>query len=198
MDGKNSELWQNIRQKSMEFRLKEDDPYLVDKAATHFIQCLKRLMEIAEEEKQYIKPAPIIEKEKLGLKQQFLDSDSSDSKYSNEDRNDKDHLLVGEEAILRSMKKLKNANKIVQRNEMINKDSNTSHIVHYFNEINKKMIVPKGLGMIHRKNPLNEINLKEQPLTDDYADAFSNALGRAKFIDSIALNYTQLNDEKAI
>jgi hypothetical protein len=50
------------------------------------------------------------------LKQQFLESDSSDSKYSNEDRDDKDHLLVGEEAILRSMKKLKNANKIKQKN----------------------------------------------------------------------------------
>lgn len=35
---------------------------------------------------------------------------------------------------------------------MIGKDSNTSHLVHYFNEINTKMIVPKGLGMIHRKS----------------------------------------------
>lgn len=87
------------------------------------------------------------------MKQQFLESDSSDSKYSNEDRDDKDHLLVGEEAILRSMKKLKNANKIKQKNELIGKDNNTSHIVHYFNEINNKMMVPKGLGMIHRKNP---------------------------------------------
>jgi hypothetical protein len=81
---------------------------------------------------------------------------------------------------------------------LIGKDNNTSHIVHYFNEINNKMMVPKGLGMIHRKNPTSQINLQEQPLTDEYADAFSNAVGRAKFVDSIALNYTQLNDEKAI
>lgn len=60
------------------------------------------------------------------------------------------------------------------------------------------MMVPKGLGMIKRKNPVNQINLKEQPLHDEYADAFSNAVGRAKFVDSIALNYTQLNDDKAI
>lgn len=73
---------------------------------------------------------------------------------------------------------------------MIGKDSNTSHLVHYFNEINTKMIVPKGLGMIHRKSNETQINLKEQPLTDAYADAFSNAIGRAKFVDSIALNYT--------
>lgn len=62
--------------------------------------------------------------------------------------------------------------------------------MHYFNEINNKMMVPKGLGMIKRKNPVNQINLKEQPLLNEYADAFSNAVGRAKFVDSIALNYT--------
>jgi|LakMenE01Jun11ns_1017448.scaffolds.fasta_scaffold5697116_1 hypothetical protein len=50
MDGKNSELWQNIRRKSSEFR-PEDDPYLFDKAASYFIQCLKRLLLITEEEK---------------------------------------------------------------------------------------------------------------------------------------------------
>lgn len=59
-------------------------------------------------------------------------------------------------------------------------------------------MVPKGLGMIKRKNPVNSINLKEQPLKDEYADAFSNAVGRAKFVEHIALNYTQLTDEKAI
>lgn len=88
------------------------------------------------------------------------------------------------------MKKLKNANKIVQKNELIKKGENTSHIVHYFNEINSKMVVPKSLGMVHRKNPTNQINLREQPLQDEYADAFSNAVGKAKFVDHLALNYT--------
>ena len=76
-------------------------------------------MEIAEEERFYIKEIPTVDKMKLFLKQQFHESDSSDSKYSNEDREDKDHLLFGEEALIRSMKKLKNANKIVQKNDLI-------------------------------------------------------------------------------
>ena len=76
-------------------------------------------MEIAEEERFYIKEIPNVDKMKLFLKQQFHESDSSDSKYSNEDREDKDHLLFGEEALIRSMKKLKNANKIVQKNDLI-------------------------------------------------------------------------------
>ena len=80
---------------------------------------MKRLLEIAEEERFYIKEIPNVDKMKLFLKQQFHESDSSDSKYSNEDREDKDHLLFGEEALIRSMKKLKNANKIVQKNDLI-------------------------------------------------------------------------------
>lgn len=71
------------------------------------------MIEIAEEERNYIKETPIVSKMKLFLKKQFHESDSSDSKYSNEDREDKDHLLIGEEALIRSMKKLKNANKII-------------------------------------------------------------------------------------
>ena len=71
-------------------------------------------------------------------------------------------------------------------------------MVQYFNEINNKSIIPRALGMIHRKGAVQEINLKEQPLRDGYADAFSNAVGRAKFVDSICLNFTNLTDDKAI
>ena len=56
------------------------------------------------------------------------------------------------------------------------------------------MIVPKSLGMVHRKSKITKINLKEQPLKEEYAAAFSNAVGRAKFVDSILLNATNLTD----
>ena len=77
----------------------------------------------------------------MHLKQIFHESDSSDSKYSAEDRIDRDHLLYGEEALMRSMKKLKIAHKIKQKNELVGKDKSTSHIVEYFNEINKNVIL---------------------------------------------------------
>ena len=48
-------------------------------------------MQLAEEEEPLLKPREQF-KEKNKLKQKFLESDSSDSKYSNEDREDKDHL----------------------------------------------------------------------------------------------------------
>ena len=39
-------------------------------------------------------------------------SDSGESKYSNEDKDQKDHLAKSEPAILNAMRKYKNANKI--------------------------------------------------------------------------------------
>ena len=59
------------------------------------------------------------------------------------------------------MKKLKHANKIVQKNQLLGKDKNTSHVVSYYNEINKKMIAPRALGMVHRKSNVTQINLKQ-------------------------------------
>ena len=71
------------------------------------------MLDIADEEAPFVKEKTGAEKLKNKLKHKFLESDSSDSKYSNEDRQEKDHLMTGEEALLRSMKKLRNANKIV-------------------------------------------------------------------------------------
>ena len=44
---------------------------------------------------------------------EMYQSDSGESKYSNEDKEDKDHLAVGEEALLNAMAKYKNADKII-------------------------------------------------------------------------------------
>ena len=45
-------------------------------------------------------------------------SDSGESKYSNEDIEEKDHLLQDEKALLNAMKKFKNAEKIKQINQV--------------------------------------------------------------------------------
>jgi hypothetical protein len=55
-------------------------------AENYFIHSLKRLLEIAEEEAPFLKDKTASVKEKNRLKHKFLESDSSDSKYSNEDR----------------------------------------------------------------------------------------------------------------
>jgi Leucine-rich repeat (LRR) protein len=52
--------------------------------------------------------------------------------------------------------------------------------------------------MVHRKSVINQINLRQQPLKGDYANAFSKALPRAKFVDSVVLNGTNLSDSAAI
>ena len=57
------------------------------------------------------------------------------------------------------MTKYKNAVKIKQINEMQGKDEITSHIVNYFNQVNEKGAMPKGLGMIHRKDDVDQIKV---------------------------------------
>ena len=86
-------------------------------------------------------------------------SDSGESKYSNEDREQKDHFAQSEPAILNAMRKYKNATKIKQINQMQGIDNKTSHLVNYLDQVNKKGLPPKGLGMIHRRGETDEIRL---------------------------------------
>ena len=126
----------------------------------------------------------------------ILESDSSDSKYSNEDREDKDHLLHGEAAIMRAMDKLKNASRIVEKNEIIKKSANTSHLVAYFDLVNRQSLIPKPLGMVHRKIPAHIIDVHDQVFAN--ACPFANALNRAKYVNFLNLRNTSLKDEQAI
>lgn len=63
---------------------------------------------------------------------EIYQSSSGESKYSNEDRDLKDHLAIGEEALQNTIKKYKHADKIVQLNEVTGKDDSTSHLVKYY------------------------------------------------------------------
>jgi len=173
-----------------------------DEAVDYYVDKLKCLLDLVHEE-YHAKNIGMDRSfhnsmHKMHAEPDVYTSDSSDSKYSAEDREDKDHILTGYPAIERSMKKLKNANKIVQMNEVTGMDDKTSHVVAYFNEINKKSIIPKSLGMVRRKDKFNQIDMRSYALRDEYADAFSEAIGRAKYVDKLILNNVGLNDEKAI
>ena len=85
-------------------------------------------------------------------------SSSGESKYSNEDIDQKDHLSVGESTLVNAMKKYKNADKIVQMNAIEGNDDLSSHLVYYYQEMNNKGHIPKGFGMIHRNNKPNEMD----------------------------------------
>ena len=52
----------------------------------------------------------------MSLEPEIYKSDSGESKYSNEDKDEKDHLAEYEPALLNAMRKYKNANKIKQIN----------------------------------------------------------------------------------
>ena len=85
-------------------------------------------------------------------------SSSGESKYSNDDVDQKDHLATGEAALDNSIKKYRNADKIMQLNEIQGKYEQTSHLVHYLHEMNQKGQIPKAYGMVHRKNLPTEMD----------------------------------------
>ena len=121
----------------------------------------------------FVNVAKKAKKIKLNLKEVMYDSSSGESKYSNEDREMKDHLLTGEEALLNSLKKNKNASKIVQINKVNGNDEKTSHLVHYYNAMNEQAQIPKSFGMVHRKSKVDQINFSETKLSNPHAEVIA-------------------------
>ena len=126
---------------------------------------------------------------------QMYQSSSGESKYSNEDREQKDHLAIDEVALNNSIKKYKNADKIVQINEAKKQDDLTSHLVKYYQHIDAKGIIPKSFGMVHRKNKPNELNAGAVMIDDDHAEAIAKSLNRARYINKLLLRNVGLRDD---
>ena len=125
---------------------------------------------------------------------EIYQSDSGSSQYSNEDRQEKDHMAIGEDALLNSMMKYKNADKIIQLNEVNDRPHVTSHLVHYMHEMNRNGHVPKGFGFVHRKHDFHEIDGSNIQLSDAHAGAIAGSLDRAKYVNKLILRNTGLND----
>ena len=130
---------------------------------------------------------------------EMYQSSSGESKYSNEDRMDKDHLATQEQALLNAMRKYKHADRIAQLNEVKGKDEQTSHLVKYYQQMNHNGHVPKSFGMVRRSKDIpNEINASHIKISDVHATAISNSLNRAKFINKLILKNVGLRDDQAI
>jgi len=125
-------------------------------------------------------------------------SSSGESKYSNEDKDQKDHFAIGEEALMNTMRKYKNADKIIQKNEIENQDDKTSHLVKYMNEMNKNGQIPKGFGFVHRKRSVNAIDAGEVQISDHHARAIAISLDRAKYVNKLILRNVGLTDTQGI
>ena len=71
-------------------------------------------------------------------------------------------------------------------------------MVKYFKEVAEKGQIPKGFGMIHRKNLPNEMNAGNVSLTDQHSDAIANSLNQARYVNKLLFNNVNLKDEQAI
>lgn len=66
------------------------------------------------------------------------------------------------------------------------------------NEINKAGHIPKGFGLVHRKNGINEIDCTDCKISDQQAKAIAASLNRAKYVSTLRLRNTGLSDEQGI
>ena len=101
---------------------------------------------------------------------------------------------MGEDAIVNAMAKYKNADKIIQMNDVQGKSHKTSHLVHYMAEMNRNGHIPKGFGFVHRKHSINKIDGSNCKITDEHADAIAGSLGRAKYVSKLILRNTGMID----
>jgi hypothetical protein len=125
-------------------------------------------------------------------------SSSSESKYSNEDKEYKDHLTTGIEAVKMGLKKYKYADKITQLNELKGKETSTSHMVTYLRKMNENGHVPRSLGMFRRAGDPSEIKAENYVISDPHGDAVSAAIGKAKFVTKVNVRSTKLDDKNGI
>ena len=173
-----------------------------DESIAHFIEYIKRLIFL---NKQTEKMAQGIEVDMMGASDydwvaepEMYQSSSGESKYSNEDHEEKDHLAVGEEALQNAVNKYKNADKIIQLNQVKGQEHLSSHLVHYLHEMNRNGHIPKGFGYVHRKHAINEIDGSEIRITDEHAKAMATSLDKAKYVNKLVLRNTGLNDQQGI
>ena len=96
------------------------------------------------------------------------------------------------------MAKYKNANKIIQLNEVLNKPQITSHLVHYLDEMNRNGHAPRNFGFVHRRQPIHEIDGSGIIMTDQYARAIAGSLDRARYVNHLILRNTGMTDEQGI
>ena len=81
---------------------------------------------------------------------------------------------------------------------MKHNEEGTSHLVTYFNEINKASSIPKGMGMIHRKDDPSALNMEGVIIDKVHSIALEESLGKAKFVNKIILRNCGLKDDEAI
>jgi hypothetical protein len=77
--------------------------------------------------------------------------------------------------------KYENSGKIIAKNQLKGKKVKDP-LVNYFNEALNKNLIPRGMGLVHRKDDVHQVNLKSFYVRDDYMNAFTKGI---RFSDNI-------------
>ena len=87
--------------------------------------------------------------------------------------------------------------RLAEISELKNKQSEDP-LVHYYHEIQKKGIIPRGMGFVNKLNSIKELNIQNQYVRPDYIEALSKGVGYAKYVTDLKLKDTHLDTEGAI
>jgi hypothetical protein len=79
--------------------------------------------------------------------------------------------LKGANAILNQMHKYSSIKKHTMMNELKNKVANP--VVQYLIAISKNNVMPKSMGMVHKKDTINEVDCSNNALSIEYINAIS-------------------------
>ena len=109
----------------------------------------------------------------------------------------REQLIHGKEALWKYRQKYISNQKIIQKCTMKGKISKDP-LVQYLNEVENHCIFPKGMGLLHRKDNVHEINLDSVFMRDTYMNAFSKGIKVSEFIEDLTLRNVCLSTKRAI
>lgn len=76
----------------------------------------------------------------------------------------------------------------------INKDP----LVEYLNNVDRKGVLPRGMGFVHRRDNVKEANIKSFYVRDEYIEAFSQGIHVAQVIQEVNLRRIGLTTNRAL
>jgi Ran GTPase-activating protein (RanGAP) involved in mRNA processing and transport len=103
---------------------------------------------------------------------------------------------VGNEAKLEFYETFIHLPLFTQRNRAENLEDTPN--VLYLEEINKQKLCPEPFGIVRRKGPSNQLDIHEFGMGDEYAKAFSEAIGIVKDIQTLNLRANRLTDKGVV
>eukprot|EP00347_Sterkiella_histriomuscorum_P005610 403355936 len=121
---------------------------------------------------------------------------STPSELSSE-REINEQKLYGKDALKNYRNKYFKSSKLLQISEMKGRKMKDP-LVKYLSQVNQKGMLPRGMGLLHRRENVKQINIKSFYVRDAYIEAFTQGINASCMIEEINFNNIGLTTNRAI